>query len=263
MEPYIGITDFDSGERSKEIADFFQETQERLDPDVERQLMVGVMMSYKTLHDLPTKWASVWPRKEEVAGIFRFHPKVLNTLHYADYDGMTMLEDLQRVVELGGAYIEALQLDMIWPDPDMVFRLKRIYRTRIDIILQVGGKALDAKGNDPEIVGDAIAEYVEMDNCISGVLLDKSMGQGRGMDAEALAPFAAKIDSAFPGLVLGVAGGLGPGTMQLAEPLARSFREVAIDAQGQLRDSGSSLDPINWDRAKVYLTRALEMFSGS
>ncbi len=56
-----------------------------------------------------------------------------------------------------------------------------------------------------------------------------------------------------------VAGGLGPYTVRLVEPLLAEFPNISIDAQGQLRESGNALDPIDWDRAETYITRAVAL----
>jgi hypothetical protein len=98
----------------------------------------------------------------------------------------------------------------------------------------------------------------------SAVLLDRSMGKGKGMDAEVLLKFAHAWQKTYPGSQtmgpeLIVAGGLGPSTMNLLEPIVRVFPDVSIDAQGRLRPSGDALDPIDWDMAEDYLRAALEL----
>jgi hypothetical protein len=55
-----------------------------------------------------------------------------------------------------------------------------------------------------------------------------------------------------------VAGGLGPDSLYLVEPLVADFPELNIDAQSQLRDSENDLD---LERVKTYLIKALKMFS--
>ena len=55
------------------------------------------------------------------------------------------------------------------------------------------------------------------------------------------------------------AGGLGPESVGLVEPLYREFPDLSIDAQGKLRPSGSALHPIDWDMAETYLVKALQL----
>lgn len=61
-------------------------------------------------------------------------------------------------------------------------------------------------------------------------------------------------------MALAVAGGLGPDTMELINPIAESFPDISIDAQGKLRPSGNALDPIDWNLAEKYLSRSVAMF---
>lgn len=63
----------------------------------------------------------------------------------------------------------------------------------------------------------------------------------------------------FSGLGIVATGGLGPEGIGLVEPLVEEFPDISINAQGRLRPSGSALDPIDWDVAKTYLVRALEL----
>jgi hypothetical protein len=85
------------------------------------------------------------------------------------------------------------------------------------------------------------------------------MGKGKGMDAEWLLPFAHAIKKRFPEMGIGAAGGLGPETMHLVEPLVEDFPDLSIDAQGRLRPSGSALDPIDWNIAEQYLIKAIKL----
>ena len=55
------------------------------------------------------------------------------------------------------------------------------------------------------------------------------------------------------------AGGLGPETMHLVDPIVKEFPDVSIDAQGRLRPSESALDPVDWNTAGAYIIKALEL----
>ncbi len=127
---------------------------------------------------------------------------------------------------------------------------------RLEIILQIGKDAIEQSGNDPR---EIVARLRDYRGVVHYVLLDKSMGRGQGMDAGGLIPFVQAIKNAFPDLGIVVAGGLGPESIALVEPLAKMFPDISIDAQGKLRPSGSALDPIDWDMAATYLTKALDL----
>jgi hypothetical protein len=226
------------------------------------KLGVGVMMSYKTLHGLPTKWANAFPKNQDIADIFINSANVFNVLHYADYNNDSCGMDYAVGLSWCGANVHAIQFDMIWPD--VGYLEYAVYRARnnrlpIDVILQVGTNAMDAVGNDPYKVAEKLSWYYHA-NCLDRVLLDKSMGKGQPMNAEILLPYIHEIKSHFHDLGIVIAGGLGPDTMHLIEPILAEFPDVSIDAQGRLRKSRDALDPIEWDRAAEYLKKAALIF---
>jgi hypothetical protein len=252
---YIGICDFPSGEQALKTVEFFQNLCKghRLGS----KLMVGVMMSFKTLTGQPSKWTAAWPKNEEIAGIFVEHPAVLNTLHFADYDGNTTVWHLLEAAKFGGPRLQAIQLDMIWP-PDVIIKgLKRKF-PHLKMVLQINTHALEIIEDSPGLLVERLKKY---GNLLDYVLLDKSHGRGVGMDAQGLLPFVRAISDHLSNLQVGVAGGLGPSTMDLVLPVVYEFPNVSIDAQGKLRPSGSALDPIDWEMAHEYLSEAVTIFS--
>lgn len=254
--PYIGITDFMTGEQARamlKVMEVCQAGKQR-----PRKLMVGVMMSYKTLNGLPTKWEKAFPKSAEIPSIFFEHPLAFNTLHYADYDESTTTSDILSMMRicLDGS-LHAVQLDMPWPQWQLLEVIKRTSDWQVKTVLQIGKTSLEQCNNTPSEVCWQIDRY----GClIDYVLIDKSMEQGKGMAAAFLLPFVRAIAEEFPRLGIAVAGGLGPTTMHLVEPIVQEFPGISIDAQGQLRSSGSALDPIEWDRAEEYLGKASKLF---
>ena len=255
MEPYIGITDFTSFGQVEKMLHLFAAHQPQ---GSRRKLHVGVMMSHKTLHDIPGEWQNVFPPKESIADIFA-SDEAYNCLHYADYGNNSDLwKSLAAAISFGGVGIHALQLDMTWPDPSQIANGVHASRKHIEVILQIGKSALEKVGNEPQAVVRKLKGY---EGVIDRVLLDKSMGRGLGMDAVGLIPFAQAIRESFPKLGIGAAGGLGPETVHLAEPLIKAFPDLSIDAQGRLRPSGNARNPIDWNMAGTYLIKALRLFS--
>ncbi len=254
LAPLIGITDFTHVEQVDAMLKMFKIY---LPKGSNRKLHVGVMTSYKTLHEIPTKWEKAFPPKETIAGIFSSE-ETYNCLHYADYstDDANLPRSLSLAIECCGIGIRAIQLDMPWPDPGQVWDGVDRSRKHLEVILQVGRKALDEVQNDPQALVEKLGEY---EGVIHRVLLDKSGGEGRGMDAAGLLPFARAIRENFPKLGLIVAGGLGPDTMHLVVPIIREFPDTSIDAQGKLRPSGNAMDPIDWHMAGRYLFNALQL----
>ncbi len=252
MFPYIGITDFETGEQARQMLDYFGQ----LSPPANRRLMIGVMMSYRTLKGLKTPWSQVWPPKEKLAEIFIKHPLAYNTLHYADYDGPTTGEDLLEAISFCGANLHAVQFDMIWPDPRMLDAIRQS-QPRLDLILQVGRGAFNYVIGESEILFADLKHYRDIIDC---VLLDCSMGKGRELDSDLFKGYLKLLRRDRPDLAVAAAGGLGPKTLPLVEPLVYVYPDISIDAQGQLRKSGSNRDPIDWDLAREYLSQAVKLF---
>lgn len=263
-KPYIGVCDLVSPEQTIELLKY-------IPTDFSHQLMVGVMMSRKTLFGLPTKWADIFPKKETIKDIFVADPRVLNTIHYADYgtggDADEMLPRTLLLVEhFGGPNLDAIQLDMIWPDPEDIVLYRRACRgwlrhtkdSRKDIliVLQVGENAMEKCGNDPLLVCERLKAYGDS---IDYVLFDKSMGRGKGMDAELLSHYVGALVADCPTLLPAVAGGLGPTTMHLVRPLARGYSQLSWDAQGRLRPSHSLMTPLDMGYASAYVRGSVSL----
>jgi len=251
MEPYIGITDFTNFEQVEQMLSLLLRKQQSR---TTHKLHVGVMMSYKTLNGIETKWSKAFPPKETIVDIFS-SAQAYNCIHYADYDSINVEENVRKAIMYSGPYVHAIQLDMVWPDPQEIrLAVSRSWKPNIEVILQVGGKAIEECGDNPEEVVKRLKPYIGI---IHRVLLDKSMGRGLGMDAKGLIPFAKAISKQYPFLGLVAAGGLGPGSVNLIKPLLEEFRSISMDAQGKLRSSGNALDPIDWDMAADYINEAL------
>lgn len=251
---YIGITDFTN---AGEVFNMLRVFNTHKPYWWKGLLHVGVMMSYKTLNNLPTKWTDAWPPKEKVQSIFLQNKDLLNVIHYADYEGIDIFQSLKQVHILGGENLHAIQLDMIWPSPEEIKKFRRD-ESEVGIILQVNRKCLELNGYDDLELLRKLKEY---GSSIDVVLLDMSAGKGIPMEPAILLPRIEMLSEQLPKLDIAVAGGLGPKTINLVEPIWKNYPEVSIDAQGQLRPSHNALDPIDWRLAEDYLTRALQLIA--
>jgi len=253
LYPYIGVTDVISRKQAERLLKVFKA---HLPNGSNCKFHVGVMTSYKVMNGLPTKYAKAFPKTHDIADIF-CSDETYNCLHYVDYDGQPdFATALSKVIELGGTGVHAIQLDMIWPNPAEIMEGVHRSRKHVEIILQIGEKAFIEIEDDPDELAERLDDYK---NVIHRVLLDKSMGKGKGMDAEWLLPFAHAIKKRFPEMGIGAAGGLGPETMHLADPLVEDFRELSIDAEVQLKKIKDTLEPLDMDLAEQYLIKAIKL----
>lgn len=254
MKPYIGITDFTCAEQALQMLQARRMASALLDEGVELpRIGVGVMTTWSILRRAPSKYSQVFPALHELADIFgNDHPDLFNVLHVADYKKRTELSDLRRAALAGGLHLHALQLDMPWPAPGMI-RMFRNEHPQTQLILQVGEQALAMVGHDLRHMVRMLQSYGQ---ALDYVLLDMSAGQGILLDEHRLWPMIEIIREHLPHLDLVVAGGLGPETIDRVQGIIAADPRISIDAQANLRPSGSLMDPIDWDMASQYVQRA-------
>lgn len=270
-ERYCGVCDVYSPEEARAMADELR--QNRKNPD--RKIMIGVMAHPLTLHPEVGQGdpecdgvRGVFPTKEQLAVGFTNDPDVVNTIHYADLygpnPGQNVAQNLELCVQHGGENLHAIQLDLTWPKPEELAKFKE-NNPQIILILQVGKFALKEVNSDPQAVVDRLRAYGDS---IDHVLLDTSMGKGMGMEAGGLLPLLRLIRKELPDLGLAVAGGLGPESVDLLEPIAREFPDVSIDAQGNVKSKDAPRDdrghllathPADLQRSNEYIQKSCAM----
>lgn len=248
---YFGVCDVYSPEEAKAMADELRK--ERQYPD--RKVMIGVMTHPLVLRDDLGKPKEVldavrseFPDRDKMAEGFIDDPDVFNTVHYADLyspdgpwkggESPDVFKNLELVVKYGGENLHAIQLDVTWPSPDELKKFKAKYPD-IAIILQVGRFGFGEIDGDPHKLVDRMREYGDS---VDYILLDMSMGMGKGMEANWMLPILRTVRDQLPELGLAVAGGLGPDSVDLLAPIAVEFPDISIDAQGNLKRKDAPRD---------------------
>ena len=259
---YIGVTDVSSHAQAIRFLDFFASlSQDKKDP---RKLMVGVMMGHGTLHQNPqSRYVDIWPKREDVADIFPSHPYAYNTLHYADFRNITKASDLRLAVAYANQKdtLHALQLDMPWPDTELIRETKRFfletYGRDLECVLQISAKALNDMETDMSNVVLKVDTYHDL---LNHILFDCSGGRGIPVEHEIAMDFLMSVESSGCRPAPALAGGFGPGTVKTIAPMVKHFPHISIDAQGRLRKSGKVQDPLDEDLVFQYLKEAIETF---
>jgi|GEM_PF-808150 len=266
MYQYIGVTDFASVDQVTEMVDVL----EAHNPSHDLMLHAGVMTSRKVVDGVPSDWARVWPKPEEIHKIFQ-DKRAYNCLHYADFSQHD--DQLQsRIIEvaaLAGKYVNAIQLDMTWPDPRKVAKARNNWRLMVgeggvwdahtrepEIILQVGQGALEQV---PRRLADVLSAYPDS---VDRVLLDMSGGRGIEMATDRIFVLIEAALQHFCEDQITVAGGLCAATMYHMASVWDRYPHVSIDAQGKLRSSGSAKDPLDMDLVRDYIITACEIHEG-
>jgi hypothetical protein len=241
-KPYIGVTDFKS-------LDQINQALTCIPPEANRRLHVGLMCSWKTINDVPTAtgWENIWPTPEEIHSMFLRRHEVYNVIHYADYDDRSNLVDLMRAVDrCGHNAVDAIQLDMKWPDPKLLSGLKAVY-PHVEIIQQIGHTAISESPDWERDLAmyEGLADYV---------LLDCGMGRGTPFNPQHMVEMVETALKHFGEDQIAVAGGLGPDTYMNLAPILKAYPNISCDAQGQLRTSLKATDPIEMDRVCAYIS---------
>ncbi len=252
MKPYIGITGFTNPEEIAVALDAFPKKSNR-------KLMIGVLATYKSLRgiSMKPKWAKQTPKRETIRDIFPNDERVINLVHFSTEEGQEklVLADMIRVHELAGPNIHGFQLNLAWPKRQ-IDDYRIIVGCKPRIVLQIGQKAVEMAGGTPQGVVDMLYHYL---GSINGVLFDPSGGLGKPFDIEHTCEFLSAIAEQGWDIGLGIAGGLGPESLNLVKPLLTKFPDLSIDAQGRLRNIENNLD---MEAVKTYLVKASQMFSG-
>lgn len=248
--PYVGVCDIGSQENILALRRNFTNFEPLF-------LKAGITMTRKVLWGIPTKWKAVCPPGRRIKKIFSERlSMVMNTVHYGDFDGVDLEPSLERILMLGGPHINFIQLDMIWPDPSVLEKCRRKH-PHVSFILQIGNSALAQVEDNPLKMWEAVKNY---DGIVERFLIDRSEGKGRALDARALVRFVDILYERMATLGVVVAGGLGPKTVKLVEPLMAMYPHLSVDAQGQLHEGGSTLEgPFSMERAQEYTFQMVEL----
>ncbi len=222
--------------------------------DATSVLGVGVMTSFKIVEKLESSWAHIYPKPEEIADIFMSAEGLFNVLHYVDYDDQTSASSLDRVLHYAGRSADAIQFDMPWPKRVL---LQSVRRRNMATILQIGRKTMATAGDNPWIVAERLEK--DYDGVVSGILLDRSGGEGIAMDADTLLAYARQIKKRMPFVALGFAGGLGPDTMGPMIPVWQEFPDSFCDAQSKINIRKDPRLNVDWERAGKYLQEAVRI----
>lgn len=246
-QSYIGITGFMSRSEVDVVLAAKPAASERL-------LMVGVLVSAKTMRMERNSKLNRYPFPcSIISGIIWRHPRVLNLVHYATDDRRNLSLQLDMVSGWSGSSLDGFQLNMVWPDPREMerYKIEPNGPQETTFVLQVGGRAFEKVRKSPKALARKLAD--EYDGLADYVLIDPSGGEGKPFDPVVARACIEAVTAKCPNLAVGLAGGLGPDTLDCVEPLLRDFPDLCLDAEGRLR---TPVDNLDLDRAVAYLQRA-------
>lgn len=253
--PYVGVNAPMSENQIRAVGDLYSEFG-GMEKEPLLEPFLGLMVSYKLLHgqEMNPQWARHYPALSRI-------PQFMDAardagmkciIHY-NTKNPNLCEELVALERLWQRVPDGWQLNVVWPDPrELEKYLAQTEHARVQFIAQVGGKAFDMVGQNAQFTGRRLSDY---DYLASYVLFDLSGGVGKELDPEASVPV---LDAIYEHARLGVAvaGGLGPMTMHLLQPLLDRYPHLSWDAQGQLRSEDDDLD---LGRVRGYLDESYAM----
>src|SRR3989344_1694312 len=112
MKPYIGITGFMAAREVLSVLRYFHQE------SYSRKLMVGILVSSKTIMGIPNRLDNRYPKPENMGSIFQSDKRCLNLIHFntKETELKVVYEHLYRSRDLAGSYCHGFQLNMAWPD---------------------------------------------------------------------------------------------------------------------------------------------------
>lgn len=242
---YVGITGFTKQEEILSALEWVKPSS---------TLMVGLVTTYKSIRALPIKSsrAKTIPQIHELNTLCMDSSRLFNVAHYSTQTGSEeeILEDLKCITRAGGRHLHGIQLNIAWPDVEVLQTFKKLH-PEISLILQLGREAMEAVHQDLHLLAQRLEEY----DMIEYILLDGSSGQAKRFEVIPSTLILHMIKVHFPHLGLGIAGGISPETMSDVRKMRVNFPNISIDAQGALRDHEHILD---LQKVKNYLCAAQE-----
>ena len=177
-------------------------------------------------------------------------------MHYNTKEPNSITDQLFWLMDVAGPNCDGVQLNMVWPDADAIYQFRKRYESK-KIVLQVGGRAFKAVGNNPFRLAMRVYYYRDF---VDYVLLDPSGGTGTAFDTEQMMAYLRSLRDLglekYMGFV--VAGGLSPTTLNLVEPLIPEFPDLSTDVETGVRDVNDNLD---LNVAREYVRGAYSIFT--
>jgi len=238
MKPYIGVTGFTE---QAQVVNCLR----AVPGDAERLFMVGVLLSSKTINGGTNKYPVRYPRYNKIKDIFVDDERCLNMIHYVTDDKSTLTKQLLDAAEIGGKHCHGFQLNVVWPDIEMLKEVKKEL-PGYKFVIQCSGSAMRRFENSSAaatagLLKTLVAEYQKA-GVIDYLLIDPSGGRGKAFDADTT------VETLTPHLSqkaygVGVAGGLKASTIGNLVPVLSKVPHLFWDAEGGLRDENDEFLP--------------------
>lgn len=247
--PYIGITGFMS---YFEVSQMFYMLR-----NIERMLMVGVLVSDKTLNGAKNSHPGRYPLISSIKDIFqeRENSNTLKIIHYNTQNTANLYTHLCRLTDLGGNNLDGFQLNITWPKPTELERYHHRVKGKV-FILSINSSAMDSVGKSPKKLAKKIENLYN--GLVHYILIDQSNSRGITLNTDKILRYLEAIRNLLPKIGIVVTGGLGPDNLSCLTEIIKRFPDVSINAGSKLR-SGNR-DMLDIISAQRYLKNAHNLF---
>lgn len=250
MRPYIGVTGFTDQSQVEIALQAISKVANR--PNNPYQLMVGVLVSHKTLYGGTSKFPNRYPPIEKISRLFPDSKDALNLVHFNTHNPKFEPE-LEKVIRFGGCFLHGFQLNICWPDPKQLELFRKKGNVH-QIVLQIGKHAFERVDKNPKALVNKIrSEYQDL---VDYILLDASCGYGIEIDVVEIDKYLRQIysDSLHEHVMVGIAGGLSADNLHLISQLVKRYDLLSIDAEGKHRNKED--DSLNTEKMVAYIESA-------
>lgn len=160
-------------------------------------------------------------------------------LHYYAKREEDLWEQLLDATKLARGRLHLLQLNAgFWPLPEALRIWFLEYGSGTRLCLQIGPKLQPQYSSRVEpVLVDLLRPYVRLaeEGILTDFLLDPSGGTGKPIDLTVARVHVKVIRKMMPGVGIGLAGGLGPGSIERLAPLIDEFPDLSIDMESKVR----------------------------
>lgn len=248
--PYIGITGFTSQEQVRSLL-------RRVKQDAGYRLMVGLLVSHKTLKGEPAKFPMRYPPLGRLNDVFVDDSRTVNLAHYNSKTREGLADELAIVHDLCTPLLHGFQLNMTWPPNSELERAREMCGTRFHYVIQLNRHVIAAAGGDPKKIAERLRDSYAPE-IATDTLIDSSGGLGKRFDSVFAHECIAAVNETCPWIHVGLAGGIHPKTMGVRLlSFSKLQQPISIDAEGGLRDRNDELDDLC---VISYLSQGFRMF---
>lgn len=238
MDQYIGITGISSWDEAERVMNTIDPDEILLQNEAGIKIMLGTLVSLKTMGGLRNKYYNKFPGPGEFSEICLDDERVMNCVHLCHGDA---LEDqilelwMFELCELFGDNLDAIQLNMPPPDPSKIENFKKQCNS-VKVILQV----TPLHGEFAEMSAQSIAGTMKFhfDKVIDKFLIDFSRGFGKQLDPDLARQLIEAFEKAgIKSSKIAIAGGLTADNPSLIEPIIMDYPMISLDTETGVRDN--------------------------